>query len=548
MNVTKIKIQHFKSIYDELIIDFDDIKGFWKIEGDVGTGKTTIGEAIIFGLFGSITGKTNDSLISWGSKHALVELWCICKGHTLYIKREINKYGQSPIYVEVDNEELIFTNKRNAQQQLEQEYYDISKNTIELLCIISFNNFKSLATLNTSDTKKFLDHMLGFEILTKYADTCKIFKKESEDNCIETSNKISNNNAQIDKIIELSTQTKISGNIAEKQRKIESIEDSLKSYNQETESKLSSLRNSLTAQQESLVKIKILGANKKKEIDFIKKGKCPTCGAPIDQSQLSLKEQEREILLTQYKEINNKIKSIETDIISYKQNRKNNSESLRAQLIEEHKILSTLKEQEKRANIDIHAIDDLKEDNRQLQDQLNNISSETIQWEELQEILTDEVRIKILSSFIPILNKNILKYTQQLRIPYIITFDTGFKCTISICGVDESIPLSSLSTGQMKTVDMCIILGVLNTIVSCVSFNILFLDELISNAHKELRDDICYVLKQNIKQNNTIFLITHADVEQKYFDGEINTRLQYIDEVHKKSVYNINHFNKEQLN
>lgn len=547
MNITKIKIQHFKSIYDELVINFNDIKGFWKIEGDVGTGKTTIGEAIIFGLFGSITGKTNDSLISWGSKHALVELWCTCKGHALYIKREINRYGQSPIYVEVDNEELIFTNKRNAQLQLEQEYYDISKNTIELLCIISFNNFKSLATLNTSDTKKFLDHMLGFEILSQYADICKLFKKESNDNYIETSNKISNNSAQIDKIIELSTQTKISGNIAEKQRKIESIEDSLKSYNQETENKLSSLRNSLTEQQGSLVKIKMLGTNKKKEIDFIKKGKCPTCGVPIDQSQLSLKEQEREVLLNQYKEITDKIKSIETDMISYKQNRKDKSESLYTQLIEEHKILSTLKEQEKRANIDIHAIDNLKEINQQLQNQLNNIASETSQWEELQEILTDEVRIKILSSFIPVLNKNILKYTQQLRIPYIITFDTNFKCTISICGIDECISLSSLSTGQMKTVDMCIILGVLNTIVSCVSFNILFLDELISNAHKELRDDICCVLKQNIKPNQTIFLITHADVEQKYFDGEIHTGLQYIDEVHKKSVYNINYTSQHDI-
>lgn len=539
MKVTKIKIQHFKSIYDELVIDFNDINGFWKIEGDVGSGKTTIGEALIFGLFGSISGKTNDSLISWGSKHALIELWGNCKGHDLYIKREINRHGQSPIYVEVDNEELIFTNKRDAQTQLEQDYYDISKNTIELLCIISFNNFKSLATLNTNDTKKFLDHLLGFEMLTRYADTCKIFKKESNDSYTETSHKIANNSAQIGKIMELSTQAKISGNIAEKQQNIANTEASLNLYNQETEGVLIKYNNLLQEQQSLLAKVKVLGANKKKEIEFIKKGKCPTCGAPVDQSQLPLKEQEREILLDQYKEVNTKIKSIESDIIAYKQDRKRHGESLRSQIIEEHKQLSILKEQEKRTSIDTHAIDDLKKDNQQLQKQLNNILIETSQWEELQEILTNEVRVKILSSFIPILNKNILKYTQQLRIPYIISFDINFKCTVSICGVDETIPLSSLSTGQMKAVDMCIILGVLNTIVSCVSFNILFLDELISNAHKELRDDICYVLKQNIKPDHTIFLITHANVEPEYFDGEISAKLQYVDEVHKKSVYNI---------
>ena len=94
----------------------------------------------------------------------------------MYIKRQINSYGQSPIYVEVDGEELVFSNKRDAQLQLEKEYYDTSKVTMELLCIISFNNFKSLATLNTQDTKKFLDQVLGFYTLTTYADACKQLK------------------------------------------------------------------------------------------------------------------------------------------------------------------------------------------------------------------------------------------------------------------------------------------------------------------------------------------------------------------------------------
>ena len=141
MRVQRIRIRKFKSIYDTLEIDFDDVIGFWKIGGSVGAGKTTIGEAIIFGLFGTVGGKNNGDLISWGEKHALVELWCQSKGHDIYIKREINKYGQSPIYAEVDGEELVFSNKRDAQTQLETEYYDVTRTTLELLCIISFNNF-----------------------------------------------------------------------------------------------------------------------------------------------------------------------------------------------------------------------------------------------------------------------------------------------------------------------------------------------------------------------------------------------------------------------
>ena len=133
MNIQKIKIENFKSIYEPLELDFNEIKGFWKISGSVGAGKTTIGEAIIFGLFGTVGGKNNSDLISWGKKHGLIEIWLTTKGRNLYIKRELNAYGQSPIYVEVDGEELVFTNKRDAQVQLEKEYYDTSKVTMELL-------------------------------------------------------------------------------------------------------------------------------------------------------------------------------------------------------------------------------------------------------------------------------------------------------------------------------------------------------------------------------------------------------------------------------
>ena len=146
--------------------------------GATGAGKTTIGDAIIYGLFGSVGGKNNGDLISWGEKHGEIEVWCESNGYSLYIKRELNKYGLSPIYAEVNGEELVFTNKRNAQKQLEEEYYDISRITLELLCIISFNNFKSIANLNTGDTKQFLDQVFGFYVLTNYTNICKDIKQD----------------------------------------------------------------------------------------------------------------------------------------------------------------------------------------------------------------------------------------------------------------------------------------------------------------------------------------------------------------------------------
>lgn len=540
MKVKKIKIQKFKSIYDPLELNFDDIRGFWKINGHTGAGKTTIGEAIIFGLFGSVGGKNNSDLISWGEKHGTVEIWCQSKNHDIYIKRELNKYGQSPMHVTVDGDELMSTNKRDAQGQLESEYYDISRTTLELLCIISFNNFKSLATLNTADTKKFLDQVLGFYTLTQYTDMCKELHKQVSQEGNNLQIEINKNQSQIDKITELSSIEHIAGNINEVQQTIASLENNRDNIINEDDKQLIALRKEWAALQAELGKIKLLGANKKKEIDFIKKGTCPTCGAPIDQSSLPIKEQEREVLLEQYKSVLEKGNNKQSEIIELENVRKNIVEEYRTKIQTEQSTLTKLYEQEKRSKINTSAIEGLKQKNADLQVQVNSIQAEEAEWDELYDILNEKVRIKILASFIPALNKNILKYTQLLQQSYIIEYDPQFKCSIKKCGLTDEISLSSLSTGQLKTVDMCIILGVLDTIMSNISFNITFLDELVSNQDADLRSMMCMVLKQNMRPDQTMFVISHTELDNRYFDGQIVARLEHIDETREKSVYTIN--------
>jgi ABC-type multidrug transport system ATPase subunit len=115
----------------------------------------------------------------------------------------------------------------------------------------------------------------------------------------------------------------------------------------------------------------------------------------------------------------------------------------------------------------------------------------------------------------------------------VIEFDNQFKCTIKLFGLDRNINISSLSTGQLKTIDMCIILGVLKVIFSGVNFNIMFLDELFSNMDADLRSKVCNVLKSEIKENQTIFIISHQEISDANFDGAINAKLTYSNGVEK---------------
>ena len=536
MQIQKIKIERFKSFYEPYELDFEQVKGLWKVSGSVGSGKTTIGEAILFGLFGSITGKNNGDLVSWGQKSGIVELWCKSNGRNIYIKRDVYAAGYSTIYVEIDGEELIFTNKRNAQQQLETEYYDISKVTMELLCIISFNNFKSLATLNTADTKKFLDQVLGFYTLTEYADACKHLKQENDSQLNAIERNISQLEAQINKLNEMSNIEIVEGDIVETKNKITELNNQLSVYETDIKQYIDDKnkdKNELVKKQASVL---TLGKNKKKEIEFIEKGTCPTCGAPIDQSQLEIKRSERDLLLEQYNELTSKINTMIKEMDSEVSRRYNEIRTpISEELSKAKKLLTRLEEQAKRLSVNQEEIERLQIEKNNWKSQSDVCEADSMSWERLCNILSNDVRARILESFIPALNKNIMKYATELHQPYIVSFDNSFKCSVSLCGYGENIPISSLSTGQLKTVDMMIILGVLGTVIGSSSANVIFLDELFSNLDGGLRNDMCSVLHNFISADDTMFVISHQDLDERYFNGTLKLHIDHRGQYEKHS-------------
>ena len=536
MHINKVKVNRFKSFYEPYELDFDKVKGLWKVSGSVGSGKTSIGEAILFGLFGSITGKNNADLVSWGQKSAQVELWCRSKSRSIYIKRDIYANGTSSIYVEIDGEELIFTNKRDAQQQLENEYYDISKVTMELLCIISFNNFKSLATLNAGDTKKFLDQVLGFYTLTEYVDICKEFRQETDAKLNTISRNISNIAAQIEKLNELTNIEVIDGNIVEVKREV----DNLLALKEQLEKsiKLEILAKKEEQQEWNKKKISLvtLGRHKKEEIDFIEKGVCPTCGAAIDQSQLEIKKKEREVLLEQYNSVSKEVDRVVGELRQLDNKMVTATSEYKTKIDELNVLLTRLEEQAKRKNVNEGEILKLKNEKESLTIEHDTYLTDSMSWERLCNILSNDVRARILESFIPALNTNIMKYAQELHQPYIVSFDNSFKCTVSLCGYNDNIPISSLSTGQLKTVDMMIILGVLGTIIGSNSANVIFLDELFSNLDGGLRNDMCSVLHNFISPNDTMFVISHQDLDERYFNGTLKLHIDHKGQYEKHST------------
>ena len=74
-------------------------------------------------------------------------------------------------------------------------------------------------------------------------------------------------------------------------------------------------------------------------------------------------------------------------------------------------------------------------------------------------------------------------------------------------------------------VDMVIILAVISSLISKVSSNVIFLDELFSNLDPSTRSSLVAVLRAVLPQNSSVLIVSHQSVDDGLFDGHIKMKL-----------------------
>ena len=523
MQIDRIRLSNFKSI-PELDLNFQEMNGLWEISGTVGAGKTTIGEAIIYGLFGSVRGKTNESLISWGKKHALVETWVYCKNTRIYIRREINAYGQSPLTATADGEEIIASDKRSIQGILENEWFDIPRQTLELLCVISFNNFKSLSTLSTQESRDFLNSTISFDRLTAYEEWCKeqIRNINTQAARLESDRQAAQASLDtIDRLLpDIPTYTsldEINDIITKKEKEIKDIKDA----NRRELGRLNGIADGSAAEHKvAISKVKEM----KKSIKQLSGATCPLCGQPIDDKHKKHLQQELATLEDEESRLNgisegDRKVAFDFQGIMRGQEAMMDIElsSLTVERFKTKQYLETIgrhkTEKERHNQTIVRSNNELEKLKRNIQD-----------YQEMIDFIRDTVRPAIISSIIPSINNHIDNYLKLAHQNYIIRYDENFKCMMKN-PYGELMPISSLSTGQKKVIDMIIILAFIKTFITQIDFNLYFLDELIGNIDADLRDTMCGLLRDTLDNGDVMFLISHSPINPQYLDGVIKVTM-----------------------
>lgn len=527
MIIHNITIRNFKSLYGEHYFDFDKCKGLIKLSGNIGTGKTSLGNAILYGLYGNIKGENNNQLIAWNTKACEVEINLTSKGKEIYIKRNIHE----PLIIEVDKKTISASSKRNTQSILEEELLDVPKLAVIKMCIISFNQFNSLAAMTPGETKQFLDEIFGFKLFSDYNDEVIVERKNQFNENTKLRAILEENEQQIKHLIVKKTnqQNELANSIDIKKLKDE--RENLINIGKDTKVELLQLQNELSYKvneiTQKMTEVATLGKQAKNYYNTFKSGKCPTCGQDIDESHISEYKEKMFKYAEEYKkyelekktieeEYNPKIKNLNQIIIDLK----NKIANIDNEIVIYNNNLKLINE-----NYD-DLIKEYEEKVLNVRNEIDICDREIGEWNEMNELFTKTLRYNLLETLIPHINKSIQYFINKLDQSYKIQYDQEFKPHIFVEGFDKEISYNNLSTGQRKTLDLAVIFGVLQNIIANVDFNILFLDELFSNMDVEARNTMLTLLKENLFENKSIFVINHAEMQDDFFNHKIKVKLE----------------------
>ena len=541
MIIHNIKITNFKSIYGSQTFNFDNLKGLIKLSGPIGSGKTTIAEAILWGLYGTVKGQNNGQLVSWNAKACEIEMNLTSKNKEVHIIRNIYQ----PLIVEINGKTLLASSKRNTQEILEDEIYDVPKLAVTKMCVISFNAFNSLAAMSPSETKIFLDDIFGFKLFSDYNNEVIIERKAQQNEQLKLNSIYEETLKQIEQLrekqaaqtIQLQESVDLSG-IQSKRAKLVNQGVTLKNKKEDIKKERDTKNKEFESQIQVFVakmsEAATLGKQAKNHYNTFKSGICPTCGQKIDQAHIDEYKNKMEEYANVYRTNEAEKKKIE----EIKQKSYNSYLTKMAECDTEmdslRKQISAIDAELKSYNDSVQLIQDnydelikeYEEKAKTIKEELDKCDVEIGEWNEMNELFTKTLRYNLLETLIPHINKSIQFFINKMDQSYKVQYDQEFKPHIFVDGWDKEIAYNNLSTGQRKSLDLAIIFGILQNVITSIDFNVFVLDELFSNMDSDARNIMLNLLKETMSEDKTIFVMNHAEMADDFFKFKIRVKLE----------------------
>lgn len=565
----KISIQNFLSVGNEpIIIEFKEglnlITGdnLDKVDSKNGVGKSTIVDAIFFGVYGTpLRNIKKDDLVNWDNKKE-------CAVAIDFETRNNGKTDVYNIYRSISPSKIRFMKNgedisRNISKTKD-EIYDIIGATPEIFeqCVImSLNDTEPFLSKTPAIKKKFIEYVYDIEIFSLMAKCVREdYNTLKKDLDLENRRKEDNdNNIDIHKRNE-------SNYIEDKKNKILNFAKSLKSKTDERtriesfvdphfdgneKSVLEKSIEEITKKEDIINKtknqIEIDNAGAKREIKLCQKlidellsigdDHCITCKRPFEDVDKNLRENElkkyrQEIEDNRKKEEENQekarsIKNIEEKIMQKRKDINSRIKDIEAAERQTFENITKIKSLENEINFISENIKKIKDEKNPYSDIINDLNIKSGEIEErikeykeknnildtMRFVLSDEgVKNIIIKKMLKVLNGRLGYYLNRLDVPCSCEFNEYFEERI-VNNRGKECSYFNFSGGERKRIDLAMLFTFMDIrrIQSGIYINIGFYDELLDNALDAVGIDKTLELLRERTDNNkeALYIISH---------------------------------------
>ena len=512
------------------------------IIGENGAGKSTILDALCFGLFNKPFRSISKSQLinSVNGGGTIVEVEFIVGGKEVRVVRGI-KPNKFEVYVN-DNMINQDANARDYQKHLEQQILGLNYRSFTQVVILGSSTFVPFMQLSTKARREVVEDILDIKVFSLMNFLLKNKNKEltEEIRNVEYQYDLTNEKISLqEKFIEDVINNK-STIIAENRQKIYDNNFTINARNDDILSHETTKQNlSFDAEEQTKIEQKIKKLtqteaalkNRKSEHDrqiqfFQTNDECPTCEQPITEST---KQTKIESSSTKIGEIENGIR----DLQGMEREEKDrldtilsDLEKIRSADVEIAKIRASITEMEKfnaKLQKDVETYEsgsvseedktklaELKGTIKYIDEQKSKLNEDRFYIDVAKNLLQDSgIKTKIVKQYLPIMNKLVNTYLSSMDFFVNFNIDENFQETIKSRFRDE-FSYASFSEGEKMRIDLALLFTwrAVAKMKNSTNTNLLILDEIFdSSLDGTGTDDFLKILNTFSDQN--VFVISH---------------------------------------